>query len=380
MRIAIYWSLIISILGMPACRKKDLTIDEALVYSEQWLWRQQSADGGWHSETHAVLRDGRVLTPYILYHLVAGKDNLYHETEQVKKAVGFITKEMRSALSEDSTSLTDYPNYSAAYALKVLQRLDEDTSLQHIIAKYLLDQQFLEHRGFTPDSLVYGGWGYGEPDLSNGKYGHVDISHTRRITEALIAGDYLDEKRKNAVRLFLSGVQRSQDDDRRYEGCESRDSIPYDGGFVSSIVTLATNKSQPVEIAGGGIHYPSYATATCDGFLCMEALGMQPSQSYGDAKKWLLEHQDLTTIDGLSKADPEQWADIMHYYHFAVRAEAMSIIEPYGNWKKQLINILVKEQQPDGYFINPIGGVNKEDDPLMATIFCVQAMKRLGEG
>jgi len=31
------------------------------------------------------------------------------------------------------------------------------------------------------------------------------------------------------------------------------------------------------------------------------------------------------------------------------------------------------EQQPDGYYINPIGGVNKEDDPLMATIFAVQA-------
>ncbi len=372
--------IIIVTSGILSCKEKEATINAALAHSEQWLWSQQSADGGWHSGTHAVLRDGRVLTPYILYHLVEGKESLYHETSSIKKAIAFISKEMRLALSADSSTLTDYPNYSAAYALKILQYFDADTSLQKIIAKYLLEQQFLEHRGFSPDSLVYGGWGYGEADLSNGTYGHVDISHTRRISEALIDGKYLDEKRKRAVQFFLSGVQRSQDDPRRYEGCITRDSIPYDGGFVSSVVTLATNKSQPVEIPGGGIHYPSYATATCDGFLCMEALGMQNTQPYIDAKTWLVKHQDVGTIEGLSKDDPEQWAEIMHYYHLAVRAEAMSIIEPHGIWKKQMVNILLKEQQPKGFFINPIGGVNKEDDPLMATIFCVEAMKKLGEG
>jgi hypothetical protein len=38
---------------------------------------------------------------------------------------------------------------------------------------------------------------------------------------------------------------------------------------------------------------------------------------------------------------------------------------------------LIREQQKDGYYINPLGGVNKEDDPLMATIFCIQAFASL---
>ena len=174
-------------------------------------------------------------------------------------------------------------------------------------------------------------------------------------------------------RLFLQGVQRTQEDPRLYEGCLSRKDLPYDGGFISSSVTLYTNKCAPVYISGAGYHYPSYATATCDGLLALHALGMDGTQACKDAKHWLEEHQDMSTIDGLSKNDPEQWHQVMHYYHWAVRAEAMTAAGIKGPWSKELIRMLIKEQQPDGYYVNPIGGVNKEDDPLMATIFAVQA-------
>ncbi len=367
--------LVISILSVAlSCGKKELSAEEALKKSSDWLWSQQSADGGWHSETHAVLRDGRVLTPYILYYLMQDSKNNKKHQDEIDLAISFQIREMKSAISHDSVTLIDYPNYSAAYTLRILQDEKVDTSLQHIIASYLLDQQFIEHRGFTEAHLVYGGWGYGEADLKPGEHGHVDVSHTRRVTQALMEGGYLDEKRRNAIQLFFKGVQRAQDDERKYEGCVSKDSIPYDGGFVSSVVTLATNKCQPLQISDGGIHYPSYATATCDGFIGMASLNMTDSVSYADAKRWLLDHQDMSTIDGLLADDPEQWAEIMHYYHFAVRAEAMTILDPQGKWKKDMLQLLLGEQRPDGSYVNPIGGVNKEDDPLMSTIFCVQAI------
>jgi hypothetical protein len=63
----------------------------------------------------------------------------------------------------------------------------------------------------------------------------------------------------------------------------------------------------------------------------------------------------------------------MHYYHWSVRAEAMRAAGIQGAWESDLRKALLEEQQPGGFYINPIGGVNKEDDPLMATIFCVQA-------
>jgi len=363
-----------------ACQKKEMTLEDAMQKSITWIWAQQSDDGGWHSKTHTVLSDGKVLTPYILFQLSQVKDGSFLKyKKQSDKAVEFIIKSMKSSMNADSTALIEYPNYSAAYALRVLHVLNRDTALQHIIANYLLDQQFDEDRGFTKDSLAYGGWGYGESDLKMGEHGHEDMSHTRRVVQALVEAEAnafaqeLWHSKKEYVMLFLKGTQRSKDDERLYEGCISRLNLPYDGGFVSSVVTLETNKSQPVFIEGAGYHYPSYATATCDGLIAMHALNMDTTQAYRDAEKWLKENHNYSTIDGLSTNDPEQWTYVMHYYHLSVRAEAMTMIEPDGSWRDSISGMLIKEQLPDGDFMNPLGGVNKEDDPLVSTIFCIQA-------
>lgn len=353
-------------------------MDYTLLQSVEWMWGQQSADGGWHSQTHAVLRDGKVLTPYILFHLLQVQEEIFVPSPaSVESAVSFIVNEMRSSINDDNTGLVDYPNYNAAYALRLLHLLERDTPVQKIIIRYLLDQQFTERRGFTPDSLVYGGWGYGEPGLGSGMHGHVDISHTRRVAEALFENNLLSDSQKAGLKekviIFMRGVQRSQDDKRLYAGCISRSSLPYDGGFISSTVTLPTNKSQPLEIKTAGVHYPSYATATCDGFMTMHALEMKGLSSYNDASVWLTENKNISSIDGLSKEDPDQWSEIMHYYHLGVRSEVMKLIDPVGAWKESVREILIREQLSDGSFINPLGGVNKEDDPLMATIFAIQA-------
>ena len=357
-----------------SCSSRVKVSDDTLSKSVEWMWVQQSDDGGWHSQTHAVLRDGRVLTPYILFHLLQlPEENLQGKNQAIEKGIDFIVNEMRSSIDKNKSTLSDYPNYSAAYALRVLHKTNRDTVLQRIIAEYLLSQQFIESRGINKDHLAYGGWGYGEANLPEGQHGHVDISHTRRVTEALMEWD--EAEVKEGVLLFLKGVQRYPSDTRLYEGCKSRADLPYDGGFVASVVTMSTIKSEPVEIDSVGLHYPSYATATCDGFMTMHALGMLETDAYQDAKKWLIENQNLNTIDGLSADDPEQWDEVMHYYHLAVRSEAMKIIDPEGAWKKKIAKIIKREQQPEGFFINPIGGVNKEDDPLMATIFCIQVLK-----
>ncbi len=394
-------SAIISMLG---CQSQDERLEKAMHKSITWMWAQQSDDGGWHSQTHAVLKDGKALTPYILYYLLLIPEDKFKRPEgAVEKSVEFIRREIRSSMnmSHDSVINLNYPNYSAAYALRVLCLLHQDTALQHLIADHLLKEQFVEHRGITPDNVAYGGWGYGEPDLPYGEHGHVDISHTRRITEALIEEAKAKAEAKEeaygkethtqdslfsrshvltfsrSVTRFLQGAQRSPDDPRLYDGCTSRKNLPYDGGFVSSNATLATNKCEPVFVKEAGYHYPSYATATCDGLLALHALGLTDTKAYKDAVQWLAKNQNMNTIDGLSPHDPEQWYQVMHYYHFAVRAEAMTAAGIEGPWSDQLKQMLIKEQQPEGYYINPLGGVNKEDDPLMATIFAVQAQRVL---
>ena len=193
-----------------------------------WLWAQQSPDGGWYSQTHAVLKDGKALTPYILFHLLQiPEDKFIRPEDGVQRGVEFIQREIRSSMTmgEDSLPMLNYPNYSAAYALKVLCFLQQDTALQNILVGHLLREQFIEHRGITPDNLAYGGWGYGEPGLPYGEHGHVDISHTRRIIEALTMKAKAEAKAKETPtvsrshaltlsRFFLQGVQRTPEDSR----------------------------------------------------------------------------------------------------------------------------------------------------------------------
>jgi hypothetical protein len=433
--------LIMSAWLITGCQSKEEQLEQAYRKSTAWLWSQQGADGAWHSTTHDVFEDGKALTPYILYHLLLiPEDKFDRPVDGVERGVGFIQKVVRESMIRDSHALAhfDYPNYSLAYALRVLCLLEHDTTLQHLIADHLLREQFTEHRGISPDHLAYGGWGYGEPGLPYGQHGHVDISHTRRIIESLLMYDSslapiesldIDERQggkaegpgtaripqcseatkreRNAAtpihenlsslhshpqlltvlqsypltqtRIFLQGLQQDPSDARRYEGCTSRQHLPYDGGFISSTVTMYTNKSVSIIIPDAGIHYPSYATATCDGLMAMHALGMQNTKAYADARDWLQKHQDMTTIEGLSPDDPEQWHRVMHYYHFAVRAEAMTAAGIGGPWSNQLTTLLIREQRFNGNYMNPIGGANKEDDPLLATMFGVIAMTYLME-
>ncbi len=399
MKIIVRITFMFAILIATGCQSDDDKLQQTMEKSIAWMWSQQSADGAWHSQTHAVLKDGKALTPYILYHLLQIPEDEFTRPEGgVQRGVEFIQREIRASMtmSEDSLPMLNYPNYSAAYALKVLCFLQQYTALQNILVGHLLREQFIEHRGITPDNLAYGGWGYGEPGLPFGEHGHVDVSHTRRIIEALdmkaeakaeaeaeaeaIFGDSLTLLLSHALtmaEIFLKGVQRTQEDMRLYEGCLSRKDLPYDGGFISSVVTLATNKCEPVLLEAVGYHYPSYATATCDGFLALHALDLTDTKAYADAKHWLEKNQDMTTIDGLSQDDPEQWHQIMHYYHWAVRAEAMTTAGITGDWSEELKQLLIAEQQPEGYYINPIGGVNKEDDPLLATTLAIIAQYHL---
>ena len=38
----------------------------ALARAAEYLWSQQSEDGGWHSHTYGLLRSGQSLTPFVL--------------------------------------------------------------------------------------------------------------------------------------------------------------------------------------------------------------------------------------------------------------------------------------------------------------------------
>ena len=57
-----------------------------------------------------------------------------------------------------------------------------------------------------------------------------------------------------------------------------------------------------------------------------------------------------------------------------VRAEAYSALDMPGDWRKPLTRFLSDNQLPDGSFLNPVGRLMKEDDPMLCTAFAVIAL------
>ena len=100
----------------------------------------------------------------------------------------------------------------------------------------------------------------------------------------------------------------------------------------------------------------------------------QKDKPIRDALHWLQDHPKWLYPEGIPLDDPEQWQEVMFFYHLAVRSEVYSLVDIDGDWRDKVIYLLEKRQLDNGSFSNPMGGPNKEDDPLMATVFAVGAL------
>src|SRR5262245_6783795 len=201
---------------------------EAQRKAAQFLWAQQSEDGGFHSSTYGLLRSGQSLTPFILDALLSAPDGASLQPRRgVERALEFIKANTNAdgslGLMDDSAA--DYPNYATSLAVSALvkarnlQNNGYDRVIERMVA-HLREQQFSEASGWAPTDSPYGGWGIGGSIRRPPEAGHVDLSMTRYSIEA----------------LRLSGVQAQDTMARALVFLES--SQNHDGGFYFSLVNL----------------------------------------------------------------------------------------------------------------------------------------------
>ena len=340
----------------------------------QFLWVQQEEDGGWHSGTHGFLRGGQAWTPYVLHALLEAPDvHCEKPPRQVQAALDFIRQHTNAAgvLGLADPDILEYPNYATAYAVRVLVRAGEpaDSALIDKMAAYLAAQQFVEARGVEGDDWAYGGWGFGEQGLPPGSVGHVDLSHTRRVLQALREAGYNNAETYRKAGIFLCLLQKSTDR-------LGADTSHFDGGFFASPVIITVNKAG--RVPGASAKRPvfrSYATTTSDGVLALLAAGVAPDdQRMQAAIDWLRQHPGWAYPGGIPQDDPAQWHRVLVFYHLAVRAEAYAALQEPGSWREEVVHLLAEKQHEDGSFANPYGAPNKEDDPMLATAMAVQAL------
>lgn len=162
-----------------------------------YLWQQQADDGGWHSHTYGLLRSGQSLTPFVLEALLEVPERLYPLPKgKVDRAIAFIKNHTRQdgALGMNDPGVPDYPNYATALAVNALCRIRRAGWKEQIgpMVAYLRVQQFTEQNGWDHLDPAYGGWGMGGERRTKPNTGHVDLSMTRHVLQALRAAGASD--------------------------------------------------------------------------------------------------------------------------------------------------------------------------------------------
>jgi hypothetical protein len=193
-----------------------------------------------------------------------------------------------------------------------------------------------------PADAPYGGWGMGGPIHRPPDAGHVDLSMTRFVLEALRASGV--PATDPAVTRGLTYLERSQNPD---------------GGFRFSTVNLETNKAGETDSG-----FASYGTATADGVIALRAAGVSETDDrLRRAIAWLQERHQPDQVPGFDAQSPRQtWADGLRFYYAAAVSKAAPGLP-----------LTLPEQDSDGSFRNPSNLV-KEDDPLIATPFAIRAL------
>ncbi|MBI3857783.1 MAG: terpene cyclase/mutase family protein [Planctomycetes bacterium] len=316
-----------------ACSAQAGTGDDgraAAAKAAKFLWSKQGPDGGWHSETYGLLRSGQSLTPFILLALLDAPDA---PREAVDRAIAFIRANTNGdgEVGRSDPSLEDYPNFATALAVGAFVKAGRKDVDKMISA--LRRQQFTEKTGWGPEHPAHGAWGMGGPLRTPPHTGHVDLSMTRHVLQAVP-----DER---ALKYL--------------ERCRNAD-----GGYMFSPVVLDANK------AGVG---KSYGTATADAVLALLALKKSADAPLG----WLIAHHRVDGVPGFDESTAK-WKEGMLHYYLAASAQAFQQAgRGPAEWQQEMIRSLAARQREDGSFKNA-SFLMKEDDPLIATTFALLAL------
>ena len=322
--------------------------NSTLRYAARYLWSQQAEDGGFHSTTYGLMSSGQSLTPFVLVALLGVPETeASAPRDAIERALDFIKNNTNAdgALGLMDETAADYPNYATALAVcaMIKARAPGYQKVVERMVAHLRAQQFSESNGWAPEQSPYGGWGMGGPIHRPPQAGHVDLSMTRYVLEA----------------LQLSGVSTSDPAITRALAYLKRSQNP-DGGFYFSPVNPEINKA-----GERGSGFVSYGTATADGVLALRAAGVAEEDSrISKAIAWLKDHHQPDRAPGFEEGSGQPWASGLRFYY----AHAISRVLPE-------LTVQLPPQSPDGSFKNAVNLV-KEDDPLIATGFALYVMVR----
>ncbi|MEM6655677.1 MAG: prenyltransferase/squalene oxidase repeat-containing protein [Planctomycetota bacterium] len=264
---------------------------------------------------------------------------------------------------------TNYRNYETCLAIMFLTEANVGGRYDEVLANaeaFINDLQWDESEDQGPESLSYGGAGYG-------RHGRPDMSNTGFFLEAKQSLGRGEED--PAVRKALAFISRCQNLETEYNTTEWAAKIQ-DGGFYYT--AAAGGQSQAGETDNGGLR--SYGSMTYVGLKSMLYAGVTASDPrVKAARAWIGKNYTLDQNPGMGTSG------LFYYYHvFAKALDTLGeaeIIDPSGtshNWRAELVERLAKTQNADGSWTNS----NKrwmETDPNLVTAYVLLALAHAAE-
>jgi len=264
---------------------------------------------------------------------------------------------------------TRYRNYETSLAILCFSQANSDERYNKIIidASLFLDKlQWDEDEGKNPPDNSYGGAGYG-------KHNRPDLSNTSFFIEALKSAG--NETNKQAIQKAMIFVSRCQNLESEHNTTKFSSKNP-DGGFYYT--PAAGGVSQAGTTHTGGLR--SYGSMTYAGLKSMIYAGLKKDDPRVKAAlEWIRKNYDLKNNPGLGDSG------LFYYYHtFAKTLDAAQIdilTDANGkkhNWRCELANELVRQQLPNGSWVNK-NSRWLEGEPALVTAYALMALSYCSE-
>ncbi len=336
-------------------------IDHSIKLGLKWLYDNQEDDGSWQ---HYPAMTALVLSSFMRAH-----PSITTAEPAIAAGYGFLAT---CARPNGSIYLDDMPNYNTVICLTAFKDAG-DPAFDSLIRKaelYLMGLQIDESEDYSPDSLYYGGVGYGgdqRPDLSNLQWAieAMALDDPQRIhpEEELTEDEQKHFQKKglfyDKALVFLAKCQNLKAaNPEAYAG--------NDGGFMYE---------PGASKAGGTSSYGSMTYAGLKSLIYAKVNENDPRVQA--AHDWISKNFVVETTPKMGNQGL--------YYYYQTMAKALNaygdemITDPDGNthrWRNELADQLLRIQSPEGFWVNE-NGRWWENNPVLVTAYTLLALEEI---
>ncbi len=311
-------------------------VDRSISIGIDWLRQQQLPDGSWSSypavtalAVTALANDPRGRTP--------------ENQKAIQSGIKYI---LSCAKPTGSIFAEDMEVYNTSIALMALLTVEPDkhSAVIEKARKRLLQLQYDEAEGATPESADYGGFGYEpaqRPDLSNVQWALEALWMAEKLHPEITPADSLKTPTPSAALHWQKAIKFLE----RCQNLRKSNDQPWagnDGGFVY----------RPGESKAGDTR--SYGGMTYAGLKSLIYAKVERSDPRVQAAfNWIRNNYTLDENPGIGAQG------LYYYYHAMAKAlhayGAEVIIDPSEKnrkWRDELLAKLVSLQHESGFWVN----------------------------